>query len=246
MTAVVSGGASGIGAAVVAALTAAGTRAVVWDRAASAEIVCDVSDPASVDAALARTVQLVGAPDSWTLCAGRGHSGLLLDADPADWDAVAGVNAKGLWLSMRAAARAMIAAGVPGSIVAVTSVSGRLADPGMGLYCASKAAADMLVRVAATEWAEHGIRVNAVAPGVTRTPMLGPESARGWTEGVVARTLLGRLGEAADVATAVLALHGATWVTGQVLAADGGLSLHSPIDAYGERRRRRTPTPDAP
>lgn len=244
--AVVTGGSSGIGAAVAAAQGAAGRRVVGWDLAPTAEVWCDVRDPAAVDAALERTRELVGVPTSWTFSAGRGHSATLLDADPAAWDAVAGVNAKGLWLCMRAAARAMIDVGVRGSMVALTSVSGSLADRGMGLYCASKAAADMLVRVAAVEWAEHGIRVNAVAPGVTETPMLGPVRPGGWTDGVIRRTPLGRLGAAADVAEAVLALHAAGWVTGQVLAADGGLSLHSPIDAYGERQRRAGSAEPAP
>jgi NAD(P)-dependent dehydrogenase (short-subunit alcohol dehydrogenase family) len=103
----------------------------------------------------------------------------------------------------------------------------------MGPYCASKAAADMVVRVAAVELGEHGIRVNAVAPGVTRTPMLPVADDTPWLTGVRRRTALGRTGTAEEVAAAVLALHDLEWVTGAVLAADGGLSLHSPIDSYG-------------
>jgi NAD(P)-dependent dehydrogenase (short-subunit alcohol dehydrogenase family) len=162
-----------------------------------------------------------------------GCGGLLLDLEPDAWDRVMDVNAKGLWLTMRAAARAMTGAGVAGSIVAITSVSARLADRTMGFYCASKAAADMLVRVAAQEWAPHGIRVNAVAPGVTRTPMLGPPAMTAWTDGPASRTPLQRIGEPGDIAQAVLALHELAWVTGEVLTADGGLSLHSPIDPLG-------------
>jgi NAD(P)-dependent dehydrogenase (short-subunit alcohol dehydrogenase family) len=94
----------------------------------------------------------------------------------------------------------------------------------------------MLVRVAAVEWAPAGVRVNAVAPGVTRTPMLGPvPTDRGWLAEVAARTPLGRLGEPDDVAAAVLAVHDLAWVTGQVLDCDGGLAQRSPIDPPGTR-----------
>ncbi|MGZ8745754.1 MAG: SDR family oxidoreductase, partial [Mycobacterium sp.] len=84
----------------------------------------------------------------------------------------------------------------------------------------------------------HGIRVNAVGPGVTRTPMLAkPEQLPGWVEGLSERTALGRLGEADDVAEAIVGLLGMSWVTGQTLFADGGLSLQSPIDAFGQVQR---------
>jgi NAD(P)-dependent dehydrogenase (short-subunit alcohol dehydrogenase family) len=114
----------------------------------------------------------------------------------------------------------------------------------MGAYCVSKAGIDMLIRVAAAEWGTFGIRVNAVGPGVTRTPMLAkPEGLPGWVEGLTERTALGRLGEADDVAQAIVALSEMSWVTGQTLFADGGLALQSPIDAYGQVQRltaRRT------
>ena len=106
----------------------------------------------------------------------------------------------------------------------------------MGLYCASKAALDMVVRVAAREWAP-AIRVNAVAPGVTDTPMLGPAPREGaWLTGVAGRTALGRLGRPEDIAEAIVAVHGMGWVTGQIIECDGGLSLHSPIDPTGGSR----------
>jgi NAD(P)-dependent dehydrogenase (short-subunit alcohol dehydrogenase family) len=134
----------------------------------------------------------------------------------------------------------MVGGGGGGSIVAVTSVSAHLVDRNMGLYCASKAAADMLVKVAAHEWGEHGIRVNAVGPGVTRTPMLArPEQLPGWVDGLTERTPLGRLGEADDVAEAIVAVLALSWVTGQTVFADGGLALHSPIDSYGQVQRLR-------
>ena len=139
---------------------------------------------------------------------------------------------------MRAGARAMIDAGDGGSIVAVSSISGTLADRDMGAYCVSKAGIDMLVKVAAAEWGVHRIRVNAVGPGVTRTPMLAkPELLPGWVDGLTERTALGRLGEAEDVAEAITGILEMSWVTGQTLFADGGLALQSPIDAFGQVQR---------
>lgn len=250
-TAVVVGGGSGIGAAVAAAHRARGDEVLVWDRrdgtddADGVDIRCDVTDPAAIDAATAATIERIGVPDLVTITAGIGHAGALLDAPADEWDRVVGTNAKGAWLAMRALARPMLEAGRDGagdggrgrgrggSIVATSSVSGGLADRTMGLYCASKAALDMVIKVAAQEWAP-GVRVNGVAPGVTDTPMLGPVPRdRGWLRGVADRTALGRLGTADDIAETILALHHMRWVTGQIVPADGGLSRHSPINPTG-------------
>ena len=230
---VVVGGASGIGAAIAAAQRAAGRTVLVWDIAEPHDVVCDVRDPEQIGAAMAATVERVGVPDQVTVSAGIGHAGPLLDLEPDEWDRVMAVNARGPWLVMRAAARAMIDAELPGSIVVTSSISSRLADRTMGAYCSSKAALDMLVKVAAREWAPHGIRVNAVAPGVTDTPMLGGAPlGTGFLKDVAGRTALGRIGEPADIAEAVLALHQLNWVTGHILDCDGGLSLHSPIGPF--------------
>ncbi len=94
---------------------------------------------------------------------------------------------------------------------------------------------DMLVKGAAAAWGTYGIRVNAVGPGVTLTPMLpDPEVWPGWVDGIARRTALGRIGDATDVAAAIVGVLELPWVTGQVVHADGGLALHSPIDAYGQ------------
>ena len=206
---------------------------MVWDLA-GADVTCDITEPEQVDAAVAATIDAAGVPDLVSVTAGVGHAGMLLDAPPEEWDRVVGTNAKGAWLAMRALARPMLDAG-GGSIVATSSVSARLADPLMGLYCVSKAALDMVVAVAAREWAPS-LRVNAVAPGVTDTAMLGPVPRdRGWLRGVADRTALGRLGTPDDIAEAILAVHGMAWVTGQTVVCDGGLSRHSPIDPLGGR-----------
>ncbi len=233
--AVVVGGGSGIGAAVARLQREAGVPVVIWDLAGG-DLVCDIADPDAVVAARDATLEQVGPPSTVTVTAGVGHSGMLADAGPDEWDRVLGVNARGVWLAMRALAAPMAGAG-GGSIVAISSVSARLVDRSMGLYCVSKAALDMVVRVAAAEWAPT-VRVNAVAPGVTDTPMLGPIPRDGpWLGGVARRTPLGRLGTPDDIASAILAVHGMDWVTGQVIECDGGLGLHSPIDPPGASPR---------
>jgi NAD(P)-dependent dehydrogenase (short-subunit alcohol dehydrogenase family) len=211
---------------------------VTWDIAGSHDVTCNVTEPDEIDEAVGVTRMRWGVPTTVTVTAGVGHAGLLVDTAPEEFDRIMRVNARGPWLCMRAWVGAMREAGVPGSFVAVSSVSARLVDRTMGLYCASKAALSMLVEVAAAEWGPLGLRVNAVAPGVTRTPMLGNSRAASvegspWLAGVADRTALGRLGEAGDIAQAIIALHSMEWVTGQVLECDGGLSLHSPIDSYG-------------
>jgi NAD(P)-dependent dehydrogenase (short-subunit alcohol dehydrogenase family) len=236
--AVVVGGASGIGAAVAARQRASGVPTVVWDVRGDHDITCDIADAGAVDAATEATLDRIGVPATVTVCAGIGHSGLLLEISPDDFDRVLAVNAKGPLLAMRALASSMIAADITGSLVATSSVSARIVDRNMGLYCASKAALSMLVKVAAAEWAANGLRVNAISPGVNDTPMLGGAPLdRGWLAHVAGRTALGRVGTADEVAEAILALHGMSWVTGQALECDGGLGLHSPIDAYGEQLR---------
>ena len=118
-----------------------------------------------------------------------------------------------------------------GAIVAITSVSGFLTERRMAHYSVSKAALAQLVRSAARELGARGIRVNAVAPGTTDTPMFtATDRLPGYRERVAQRAALGRLGTARDVAQAAVALCTLDWVTGQVVAADGGVALHSPID----------------
>ncbi len=240
--ALVVGGGSGIGAALAAAYRTQGTRLVTWDIAGSHDVACDVTDPDAIDGAVAVTRRRWGVPTSITVTAGVGHSGLLADAAPDEFDQVMRINARGPWLCMRAWARTMREEETAGSFVAVSSISARLVDRNMGLYCASKAALSMLVKVAAAEWGAIGLRVNAVAPGVTRTPMLGRGPAATvagspWLTGVADRTPLGRLGEADDIAQVIVGLHAMGWVTGQVIECDGGLSLHSPVDSFGEMLR---------
>jgi NAD(P)-dependent dehydrogenase (short-subunit alcohol dehydrogenase family) len=225
---------SGIGAAVVARLEKAGHDVVIWDQTDGADHVLDVSDPAQVDGAMAATLAGGPAPEIVVVSAGVGHGGLIVDTDPDDWNRVIGVNLTGAYLTVKATARAMIAAKTGGSIVVVTSISGTIVDRMMGAYCVSKAAADMLVKVAAVELGTHGIRVNGVGPGATDTPLLKDAAlVPGWLDRLSDHAALGGVGSADGVAQAIVALLDLEWVTGQILFADGGLSIHSPMDVYG-------------
>lgn len=237
--AIVTGGASGIGAATVRLLQDAGARVAVLDRTTDGVVgdhvvECDVADAELVAAAVREAYEVLGAIDIAVLAAGTGGFSPVSSLDLDAWDRVHAVNVRGAAVCMRECIRVMRAAGRRGSIVAVSSISARVADRGLAHYGASKAALDHLVRIAAREVGQYGIRVNAVAPGTTDTPMFSATDRNpGYRDRVVAHTPLGRLGTADDVAEAVVAIAQLDWVTGQVLAADGGQSLWSPIDPIG-------------
>jgi len=241
--AIVTGGASGIGAATVAGLQAAGARVAVLDLGdapdADVSFAVDVGDEEQVVAGVRAAADRLGGLDVAVVNAGIGGRGPILDLSTREWDRVMRVNLRGGFVTLRECARAMVARERPGAIVAITSVSGFLTDRAMAHYSVSKAGLAALVRVAARELGPHGIRVNAVAPGTTDTPMFAAtDRMRGYRERVASRSALGRVGSAAEVAQAVVALCTLDWVTGQIVAADGGVSLASPIDPMD-------PSPDA-
>jgi NAD(P)-dependent dehydrogenase (short-subunit alcohol dehydrogenase family) len=236
----VTGGSSGIGSAVVERLHDAGASVAVIDRSiepdavaarAGPSIECDISDEASVIDAVRRAHDALGGLTVAVLNAGVGGFGALLELETAEWDRVVGTNLRGTFLCLREVARAMVEGGRGGAIVAVTSISAFLADRNMAHYSASKAGVAELVRVAARELGPFGITVNAVAPGTTDTPLFA-STARlpGYRARVAERTALGGVGTPDAVAEAIVSLLGMTWVTGQIVAADGGVSLWSPID----------------
>ncbi len=213
---------------------------------ADVRITCDLSIESEVVGGVARAKERLGGLDIAILCAGVGGRSQIVEMPASEWDRVMDVNLRGTFLCLRECARHMSGGGgsgaggrrggrpdreARGSIVAVTSVCGFLADRGTSHYNVSKAGADMLVRVAARELGPLGIRVNAVAPGTTDTPMFSPTyRIPGYKEAVAQRAALGRLGEPSDIADAAVALVELEWVTGQTLVADGGLSLFSPVD----------------
>jgi len=235
-SALVTGGASGIGEACTAQLRAAGARVAVLDvhDAPHADVMvrADVADEGQVVEGVGRAVAELGGLNIAVLSAGVGGSAPLCEMTTAEWDRVMNVNLRGAFICLRECARAMTDGGV---IVGITSVSGMLHERTMAHYGASKAGFAHLVQSAARELGSRRIRVNAVAPGITDTPMFVPtERLPGYRERVGQRAALGRIGTADEVAQAVVSLCTLDWVTGQVLAADGGVSLYSPIDPRGD------------
>jgi NAD(P)-dependent dehydrogenase (short-subunit alcohol dehydrogenase family) len=241
-SALVTGGASGIGRATVRRLADAGASVAVLDLDDFGEdpdadvdicIRCDITDEASVVASVRQAHDALEGLTVAVLNAGIGGYGALLDLEVAEWDRVMATNLRGTFLCLREVARAMVEGGRGGSIVAVSSISGFLADRNMSPYSVSKAGVAALVRVAARELGPFGIRVNAVAPGTTDTPMFAStDRLPGYRARVAERTSLGGVGTADAVAEAIVSVLRMTWVTGQVVAADGGVSLWSPIDPF--------------
>jgi len=187
---------------------------------------CDVSRKADVDAALGATLAAFGRVDALINNAGTFKAANFLDITPADWDAVLDVNLRGAFLVAQAVAREMVRAAKGGAIVHMSSVNGVMAIPNIASYNVSKGGINQLTRVMALALAEHGIRVNAVAPGtiateLARQAVLGSDAAR---ERIMRRTPLQRLGEPGEVADvcAFLVSSASSYMTGEIVYVDGG------------------------
>ncbi|HVK04585.1 MAG TPA: 3-oxoacyl-[acyl-carrier-protein] reductase [Armatimonadaceae bacterium] len=235
-------GGKGIGRGIALALAEAGADVVITARSnvADAEAVaeavnalgrrgiavtCDVSDAASVDALFEGTKAELGRVDILVNNAGITRDTLLLRMSEDDWDAVMQANLRGTFLCTRAAAKVMLKQRA-GRIVNITSVMGQVGNPGQANYSASKAGIIGFTRTVARELGSRGITVNAVAPGFIETQMTDgfPEEAR---QGILTKIPAGRLGTPEDVGAAVafLASDAASYVTGQVLTVDGGMTV---------------------
>ncbi|MCW2995895.1 MAG: family oxidoreductase [Conexibacter sp.] len=236
--AVVTGGASGIGLQIVRRLVADGARVMIGDLDADAMaavggelgdavagVATDVGREADVEALVAAAVDWAGPLDLGFNCAGAVKDGLLVDLDVEDWDRVMGVTARGVFLSIKHEARQMIRQGTPGALVTITSINSVTPVHGVTVYNAAKAAAAMVVQNAALELGEHGIRSNAIAPGLIATPMTEyMRSIPAVMDAYMEYAPLGRTGEVDDVASAALFLASdeASWITGVNLLVDGG------------------------
>jgi NAD(P)-dependent dehydrogenase (short-subunit alcohol dehydrogenase family) len=227
--AVVTGGASGIGRAVAQRLEREGARVAVLDR--EGPLAVDVRSSDEVMGAIEKAADaLDGDPDILVNCAGVYEIRPLLELTASEWDDVAAVNLRGSFLVGQAVARRLVHSGTPGAIVNVASIAAVRADADepTAHYNASKAGVVSLTQQMAVELAPHGIRVNAVAPGVIETPMLrltdDPARARAYLDTAVP---LRRLGTADEVAAVIcfLASEEAAYVTGACVAVDGGASV---------------------
>jgi NAD(P)-dependent dehydrogenase (short-subunit alcohol dehydrogenase family) len=233
--ALVTGGASGIGAATVALLRRRGATVVVADLKPPADAsgagaagefeALDVTDGDMVDAVVAGVAERHGRLDVAVNAAGVSHTWADLGQDdPADWDHTIAVNLTGVYRCTRAELVAMLPAR-RGAIVNVSSAGGAMGIPGLAAYAAAKHGVIGLTRTAALEVARSGIRVNAVMPGTTRTPMLTASMATEEALQAMGEAMpIGRLAEPDEIARAIvwLASDEASYVTGEGFAVDGG------------------------
>jgi 2-keto-3-deoxy-L-fuconate dehydrogenase len=232
----ITGGASGIGAACVRSFQAAGDRVAVLDRneraleASPAEFgtTCDVSDADSLGGAVDEAVAALGGLEVVVAAAGIAARGTVAGTAPSEWDRVLAVNLRGVYLTGRAAIPHLRAAG-GGAIVNVASQLGLVAAANAAAYCASKGAVISLTRAMAIDHGPEGIRVNCVCPGPTDTPLLEPyfgaaDDPAAERKAYEAMQLHARLVTADEVAGAVayLAAPGSSSTMGAALVVDGG------------------------
>jgi NAD(P)-dependent dehydrogenase (short-subunit alcohol dehydrogenase family) len=239
--ALVTGASSGLGENFARCLAARGAvvvacarrvdrlEALVREGGAAHAVALDVTDPASVDAAVRRAADLAGPIDILVNNAGIADTKASLELTEADWRRVLDTNLDGAWRVAQAAAKAMVAAGRGGSIVNIASILGLRQATHLLAYAAAKAALVQVTKSLALEWARHGIRVNAIAPGYVVTEMNRDFFASEAGQAVVKRIPQRRVGSPRDLEGALLLLasDAGAYMTGTVVVADGGHLVNS-------------------
>ncbi len=244
-TVLVTGATSGIGRAVAEAALDAGLKVGLIGRRREAldetlavlgknrderiaALVCDVTEEAEVAAAVAEASERLGPPGGLVTSAAIDRGGLLHELSADDFDAVLATNLRGTFLLCRACLPAMIEVGA-GSIVCMSSPLGLVATAGSGAYSASKAAINAVIRSLALDYAEHGIRANALLPGPTETKLMWanvPDAEVAEMRATIKREVpLGRLADPVEIARPALWLLSdqASYVTGAAIPCDGGV-----------------------
>lgn len=246
--AVVTGGSSGIGRSIVQALAASQYTVAIGYRsnadgaeqvrkdaenlgAQAVTFAIDLSDPAAAAESLNQVIGELGGIDVLVNNAGVNRRGLVLEETLHDWQRIMDIDLTAPFACTQAAARHMVSAGVGGRIVNITSVHDTIPISGGAAYCAAKGGLALLTRVAALELAEHGITVNAVAPGETATPMNGVAETTDAADISRPQIPLNRPGRPSEVADLVRTLvgPGGAYTTGVTITVDGGLSLMAAI-----------------
>ena len=234
--AVVTGAAQGIGRAICERLLEAGAAGVVTvdlqdhdlGDARCVAVVGDVSAPETAERAVAVCMERFGRIDLMAAHAGIAEPRPLLETTDEVWRRHMAINVDGVFYCVRAAARAMVNAGGGGAIVGTASINAWHVEETMAAYNVSKAAVHALVRSAAIDLGRHGVRVNAVAPGVVDTAIARLVVHNADLAPAYLRTIpLGRFGQPRDIADAVLFLSSedSAYITGQMLVIDGGQTL---------------------
>lgn len=239
-TAIVTGASRGIGFAIAKAFIEAGARVVITARGeealqrAAAElgpwalaIPCDNADPAAIAAMVGQAWSLAPVDVLVNNAGISPYYKRVEHVTPAEWDSVVDVNLRGMYFCSVEVAKRAIEAGRACSIISVSSVLGVVPGERLGVYSATKAGVHQLTRVMALEWAERGIRVNAIAPGYADTDFTSELMTSRHGEAIRASIPMGRLAQAEDIAGAALyfASEASAYATGSVLVVDGGRAL---------------------
>ena len=250
---IVTGAASGIGAACARAFAAAGAGVVMADvneakNRDSADLImidikarciphaCNVASQADCEALILRALDEFGRIDVLVNNAGVVSPGTILDLDPAEWDRVMDINFRSYFVLTQIAARAMIERNIRGTIVNMSSLNAELAIANQLAYVSSKGGVQQLTKASALGLAPHGIRVNAIGPGSIMTDLLKSVMADdAGRKKILSRTPLGRVGDPSEIASIALFLASdmASYITGQTIFADGGraaLNYTVPVD----------------